>query len=54
MLVTSGTMAFYLDNIQVVGKGTTPLSVTNPFAFLIDLAKAGVWPADFKRCGDSD
>jgi hypothetical protein len=51
MLVTGSTTTFYLDNIQIGSKVTSPMSVTNPFYFMVNLAAGGGWPVDLSRYG---
>jgi len=52
MLVGPSTTTYYLDNVQVGSKTTSPLSLTDPFYFLIDFACGGNnWPTDLQRYG---
>jgi len=47
--ITPTDTIYYCDNIEVGRHATYPLSKTQPFFFLIDLATGGGWPVDLSR-----
>ncbi len=51
MLVGPSTTTYYLDNIEIGSKTTSPVSLTDSFWFMFDLATGGGWPTDLSRYG---
>ncbi len=51
MLVTTTTTSYYLDNVLVGSKLTTPVSLTDNFNLIMNLGAGGGWPVDFQRYG---
>jgi len=47
--ITETDTIYYCDNIEVGRHPTLPLSKTQPFFFLINLATGGGWPVDLSR-----
>jgi hypothetical protein len=47
--VTETNTFYYCDNIEIGRHATLPLSKTEPFFFLINLATGGGWPVDLSR-----
>lgn len=52
MLVTATTTTYYLDNIPIGSKNTTPVSQTDKFDVKMDMAAGGGWPIDLQRYAD--
>ena len=47
--ITETDTIYYCDNIEVGRHPTLPLSKTQPFFFLVNLATGGGWPVDLSR-----
>lgn len=52
MKVTATETIYYLDNVEVGRKATSPISQTDNFDVKMDLAAGGGWPIDFQRYGE--
>jgi hypothetical protein len=50
-LVTATDTIYYLDNVETGRCTTTPVSKTDNFWFMVNLATGGGWPVDLSRYG---